>query len=97
MPPVRALKMLEAWMTQGSEGVRFCEKYFPKAEALVIGHFHRHGCWVRNRRLVIDTGSFMSPGRAHWVEWNDGWLTRGEIDESCEECRKGRILGVWRF
>jgi UDP-2,3-diacylglucosamine pyrophosphatase LpxH len=97
VPPVRALKMLEAWITQGSEGARFCEQYFPNAEALVIGHFHRHGCWIRNRRLVIDTGSFMSPGRAHWVEWNDGWLTRGEIDESPEACTLGRILGVWRF
>jgi predicted phosphodiesterase len=97
LPPKRALKMIEAWITQGSAGGRFCERYFPHAEALVIGHFHRHGCWVKNRRLVINTGSFTDPGRAHWVEWNDGWLTRGEIDESPERCRFGRILGRWRF
>ncbi len=97
LPPQRALKMIEAWCTQGVAGARFCEQYFPEAEALVIGHFHRQGCWVNNRRLVINTGSFTNPGRAHWVEWNNGWLTRGAIDESPELCRFGRTLGKWRL
>ncbi|MBC8127083.1 MAG: metallophosphoesterase family protein [Gloeobacteraceae cyanobacterium ES-bin-144] len=97
MPPKRALKMIEAWLTQGTVGARFCERYFPKAEILLIGHFHHQGCWVRNGRLVINTGSFCSPGRAHWAEWNDGWLTRGVIDESPTECRIGRTLNVWRL
>jgi UDP-2,3-diacylglucosamine pyrophosphatase LpxH len=97
VPPQRALKMLESWFTQAAAGARFCEQYFPDAEVLVIGHFHHHGCWTRNQRLVIDTGSFASPGRAHWVEWNDGWLTRGEIEESPGHCRIGRNLGTWRF
>lgn len=96
-PPKRAIKMLEAWFTQGTAGARFCERYFPKAEVLVIGHFHHQGLWVRNGRLVINTGSFLDPGRAHWVEWNHGWLTRGEIDESPESCTLGRNLGTWRI
>jgi predicted phosphodiesterase len=96
-PPVRALWMLAAWFTQGTMGVRFCERYFPNAEALIIGHFHHTGCWLENGRLVMNTGSFLDPGRAHYVEWNNGWLIRGEIDESPDECRLGRKLGVWRF
>ena len=97
IPPLRALKMLEAWFTQGAAGAAFCEHYFPNAEALIIGHFHHTGCWVKNGRLVINTGSFLDPGRAHYVEWNDGWLIRGKIDESPDECRLGKKLGVWRF
>ncbi len=97
VPPVRALKMLEAWIHQGSAGARFCDRYFPNAEALIIGHFHRHGRWVRNGRLIIDTGSFMAPSRAHWVEWNNAWLSRGEIDESPDRCTIGRTLDTWRF
>jgi hypothetical protein len=97
IPPKRAAKMLEAWFTQGSMGSRFCETYFPKAEALIVGHFHYHGRWLHRGRLIIDSGSFMNPGRAHWLEWNDGWLTRGEIDETPEFCRLGRKLDVWRF
>ena len=97
LPPKRALKMIEAWFTQGTAGARFCERYFPQAEVLVIGHFHHHGCWLADGRRVINTGSFFDPGRAHWVEWHDGWLTRGVIDESPERCTLGCKLDVWRL
>jgi predicted phosphodiesterase len=97
IPPRRAVKMIEAWITQATEGAKFCDSYFPAAEILVIGHFHREGSWLRSGRRIINTGSFMAPGRAHWVEWNDGWLSRGVIDEMGESCRKGRTLGVWRL
>ena len=46
---------------------------------------------------MINTGSFMSPGRAHWVEWNEGWLSWGLIDEAPDECVKGKTLDVWRL
>lgn len=97
LPPVRAVKMIEAWFTQDKEGDKFCESYFPDAEFLIIGHFHREGSWRKNDRRIINTGSFMAPGRAHWVEWNDGWLSRGLIDEDRESCRKGKTLDVWRL
>lgn len=96
-PPVRALRMLEAWWRQGELGAEFCDRYFPRADVLVIGHFHRHGRWRRSGRLILNTGSFVSPGRAHWVEWSDGWLRRGAIDETPERCQLGSILGVWRM
>ena len=97
VPPQRALKMLAAWYMQSVLGARFCDRYFPQAEVLVIGHFHRHGCWVKNGRLIINTGSFVSPGRAHWVEWHAGWLTCCEIDEAPDRCCRGRTRGVWRL
>jgi predicted phosphodiesterase len=97
IPPGRAVKMLESWLTQGTTGGDFCERYFPRAEILVIGHFHWAGNWRHGRRRVINTGSFMSPGQAHWLEWQDGWLSRGRIDESEGKCRKGATLDVWRI
>lgn len=97
VPPRRAVKMLEAWLTQGTEGGKFCDRYFPDAEFLIIGHFHNRGSWRRNDRHIINTGSFMDPGPAHWVEWNNGWLTRGKIDESGADYRKGKTLDVWRL
>ena len=96
-PPARAIKMLKAWSMQGILGARFCDCYFPRAEVLIIGHFHCNGCWLKNRRLVINTGSFTTPGRAHWVEWNQGVLTRGLIKETPELYHCGRTLGTWRF
>jgi len=96
-PPQRALWMLAAWFTQGPAGGRFCERYFPKAEVLVIGHFHHSGCWRSGGRTVINTGSFLDPGRAHWVEWNEGWLVQGEIHEGPDACQMDRRLATWRF
>lgn len=97
MPPQRAIKMLQAWFSQGASGSQFCDRYFPQAKALVIGHFHHHGAWLRNRRLIVNTGSFTNPGRAHWVEWNQSCLSRGAIDESPKLCRIGRTLNRWQF
>lgn len=97
VPPQRAFQILHAWWTQGAAGAAFCKRYFPQAEVLIVGHFHRHGCWHRDGRLVINTGSFVSPGRAHWVEWQDGWLRRGVIAESPTTCRLGKVLNAWRL
>jgi len=97
LPPKRAVKMLEAWFTQADAGLTFCERYFPKAEFLVIGHFHWEGCWVRDGRRIINTGSFMAPGLPHWVEWNDGWLSRGLVDETADGWKTGKVLDVWRL
>lgn len=97
VPPKRAVKMIEAWLTQGTRGAKFCETYFPKAEMLVIGHFHREGSWQKNGRRILNTGSFMAPGRADWLEWDGGCLSRGKIDESAKIYRKGKTLDVWRF
>ncbi|MGL5017860.1 MAG: hypothetical protein ACRDBP_06985 [Luteolibacter sp.] len=97
VPPRRAVKMLEASLRQKFTGATFCESYFPKAEFLVIGHFHWSGAWSCRGRRVINTGSFTSPGRAHWVEWNAGWLSWGLIEESPEACRKEATYDVWRL
>jgi predicted phosphodiesterase len=96
-PPQRALRMLHAWWQQGTIGVEFCKRYFPHAQVLVVGHFHRHGCWRKDGRLVINTGSFVNPWRAHWVEWHHGWLRRGVIEESATACRLGKVLDAWRL
>jgi predicted phosphodiesterase len=97
VPPRRALRMLEGWFTQATSGAEFCEAYFPNAEILIIGHFHREGTWLRGERRVINTGSFMAPGRAHWVQWQDGFLSRGRIEESKTTCTLGAAFDVWRL
>ncbi len=97
IPPQRALHMLAAWWTQADDGAALCERFFPKAELLVIGHFHRHGSWLRRGRRIVNTGSFVPPGRAMWVEWRDGLLSRGFIEESPDTCLLGPAEETWRF
>ncbi|HEX5790954.1 MAG TPA: hypothetical protein VFY13_07355 [Luteolibacter sp.] len=95
VPPRRALHMLEAWGSQAQRGAEFCERYFPRAEVMVIGHFHWPGSWRVGRRRVINTGTFVSPNRARWVEWNRGWLRHGKVDERHGACRLGKVLEAW--
>lgn len=81
VPPRRAFEILRVWMTQGRLGARFCERYFPRAELLVVGHFHCHGIRKSDGRTVINTGSFVVPGPARWVEWDGETLSSGRIRE----------------
>ena len=97
VPPRRALRMLEAWSSQGRKAAEFLERYFPAAEVMVIGHFHWPGRWQIGDKLVINTGCFVSPNRAHWVEWRGGLLRRGRVIEKKGTCRMGDALEVWRF
>lgn len=97
IPPRRAASMVEAWMTQGTAGGAFCEAYFPRAEFLLIGHFHRVGRWIRSGRQIINTGSFTTPGRAQWAEWAAGFLSLGWVDEAPARCSKGKTIAVWRL
>ena len=100
MPPQRAIHMIDAWLRQAHEGAAFCDRYFPQAEFLVIGHFHRAGCWRIGRRVILNTGAFMSPGRACLVDWfpEEGRLVYADIDESDTTAyRIGRIREVWHL
>ena len=67
------------------------------ADVLVIGHFHWPGSWNIDGCRVINTGTFVSPNPAHWVEWSDGLLRRGKVDESGGAYRIGKVLGAWRL
>ena len=96
-PPTRALHMLASWLHQGRHGAEFLHHYFPNAEVLVMGHFHQRGCWQHRGKLIINTGTFMAPGRAQWVEWHQGQLCHGKIIEGRLECTLGPTLNRWRI
>jgi predicted phosphodiesterase len=96
-PPRRAWQMLRVWALQAEAAATFAGQYFPKAEVIIIGHFHRAGIWRRKGRLVINTGSYMNPGAALWAEYAAGVLSCGKVDERAEPYTLGKKLGVWRM
>lgn len=81
VPPQRALEIVSAWYNQALAGGEFTRTYFPQAKALIIGHFHRAGMWRSDKIRIINTGSFISPGRAWCVEWDGERLKRYRIAE----------------
>jgi UDP-2,3-diacylglucosamine pyrophosphatase LpxH len=90
-PPQRAIHMLSAWLRQGAHGARFCETYFPQAALLVVGHFHCRGIRRSRGKTVINTGSFVVPGPAGWVEWDGVSLSAGRI------CEAGKTFAMERM
>lgn len=97
-PPQRAIAMLRAWMSQGRLGASFCERYFPTSELLVVGHFHCLGIRKSRGRAIINTGSFVVPGPAGWVEWDGRSLSFGRIREPrAAETLMGQAMQVRKF
>lgn len=96
-PPTRALQMLRVWATQADAAAAFAEHFFPRAEIVVAGHFHRTGIWNKRGRLVVNLGAFMNPCQAWWAEYHRGIFRCGRIDESTTPYHPGPPLGVWRL
>lgn len=95
-PPRRGLEILRVWLTQADAIAGFAERYFPSAEVMVVGHFHRAGVWRRGGRLVVNSGAFLRPHAARWVEWSGDYLRVGRIEmNGCY--RRGGVNGVWHL
>lgn len=97
VPPQRAFYMLHAWISQGAKAAEFMRRYFPRAEVMVIGHFHWPGSWCIDGRRVINTGTFVSPNPARWVEWDGGFLRHGRVEEKHGDFRMGEVLEVFHL
>ena len=95
MPPGRALRMVLSWATMVAETRNFFQRYFPVAEVMICGHFHRAGIWDEKQGLVINTGSFMPPGAAYWCEWASGNLRVGKIEHEGNMWQRGEVMGIW--
>ncbi|MCW1913658.1 metallophosphoesterase family protein [Luteolibacter sp. GHJ8] len=95
-PPRRAYEILRVWTQQADAAADFAARYFPKAEIVVMGHFHRTGMWRRGNKLILNLGAFLPPGAAWWAEYEGGYLRVGKIDEG-EIYQRREVLGVWRI
>lgn len=95
-PPRRAYEILRVWTKQADVAADFATRYFPKAEIVVKGHFHRAGIWQRQGKLIVNLGAFMNPCPAWWGEYDGGYFRCGVVDETTDY-RMGAVLGVWRL
>ncbi len=59
-PPRRPIMVAWVWLTLPSIATRFLEAFYPQAEVFVCGHTHRAAFWRRKRRLLVNTGGFVS-------------------------------------
>jgi predicted phosphodiesterase len=95
-PPRRALEILRVWISQADRAAMFAERYFPKSEVLILGHFHWRGVWKKRGRLIMNTGAFVSPHRSMWVSYEGGLLKAGKVEGDNGAFSRGEVLSVWR-
>jgi predicted phosphodiesterase len=95
-PPRRAWEILSAWVGHPRATARFARRYFPAAEIVIAGHFHWPGVWRREDRVVINTGAFVRPHPAWWVEWDRGWLRCGRVVGE-GSWQMAEAAAVWRL
>jgi exonuclease SbcD len=95
-PPRRAWEILAVWVRHSQATADFAKRYFPQAEVVVAGHFHWPGLWRRGGRMVINTGAFVNPHPAWWIDWRDGWLRCGPVRDG-PLWEMGEAAGVWRI
>lgn len=96
-PPKRAWNIIRVWWDQMNAADRFCNQYFPKSEVCLIGHFHRFGFWRAGKRVVLNTGAYLSPCYSGCVTYDGDSLVFYRIEESQPSYQKGNALICLRW
>lgn len=71
-PPQRPLNIIRCWLTCGRRANRFAEQFFPEAEVVVLGHFHRSGHWQYGQRHIYNTGAWFRHASPYYLDMQDG-------------------------
>ena len=75
-PPQRPLGIIRGWLTSGRKANQFAEQYFPQAENIILGHFHRSGTWHFGKRTIANTGAWFRHATPYFADLTDGKLVR---------------------
>lgn len=67
-PPQRPFNIIRCWLTCGKRANRFAEQFFPEAEILVLGHFHRSGHWKFGKRHIFNTGAWFRHASPYYLD-----------------------------
>ena len=75
-PPQRPLGIIRGWLTGGRKANQFAEQYFPLAENLILGHFHRSGIWHYGKRTIANTGAWFCHATPYFADLMNGKIVR---------------------
>ncbi len=73
-PPERPWRIIWGWLTCGRRCEAFAQRFFPEAETLVLGHFHRSGRWQFGHRTIVNTGAWFRHATPWLADLQDGHL-----------------------
>ncbi|MBR1997207.1 MAG: hypothetical protein IJ993_02225 [Akkermansia sp.] len=70
-PPQRPLNIIRCWLTCGKRANHFAERFFPEAQTVVLGHFHRSGHWRFKNRHIYNTGAWFKHATPYCLDMQD--------------------------
>ncbi len=73
-PPQRPLQIVWCWLSCGRRTEAFARRFFPEAELVVLGHFHRSGQWHYGKRRIVNTGAWFTHATPYLADIIDGQL-----------------------
>jgi UDP-2,3-diacylglucosamine pyrophosphatase LpxH len=92
-PPLRILRVLNAWRRAPGLAATLSRQYRPRAEFAIIGHIHRPGFWrMPNGITVINTGAFGPPLGGWMADVHPDRLILRAIDQRRHEFHPGQTM-----
>lgn len=70
-PPQRPLNIVWSWLSCAHRAENFARRYFPEAEVVVLGHFHRFGNWRMRHRHILNTGAWFRHASPYYLDMKD--------------------------
>ncbi len=73
-PPQRPIQIVWSWLTCGRRTESFARRFFPEAQVVILGHFHRSGKWSYGQRTIVNTGAWFTHATPWVADLQDGHL-----------------------
>lgn len=70
-PPQRPWRIVWSWLTCARRAEQFAHRYFPQAEVVILGHFHRFGNWRFGKRRILNCGAWFKHATPYCVDMQD--------------------------
>ncbi len=84
-PLERPIHIVWGWLSCGWRTNTFARRFFPQAEVVVFGHFHRSGRWRYGKRTIVNTGAWFCHATPWLADLQDGRLTAYHKAFTCNQ------------
>lgn len=92
-PPTRLVSIANVWWRSPGLMAEALQRYRPEAQAVIFGHIHCAGTWMRHDRMVINTGAFLKMARARVVDVRENEVTVRPAQKGSHAWELGPVMG----
>ncbi|MBQ2379502.1 MAG: metallophosphoesterase family protein [Akkermansia sp.] len=70
-PPQRPWQIVWCWLSCARRAARFAQAFFPEAQVIILGHFHRFGNQRIGKRHILNCGAWFKHATPYCVDMRD--------------------------